>query len=133
MEYGTSAYRVMRWKLSPNGREVASRETLERGTTMARNPTTAAILDGKCYFMANTGIEDLKDSKIVDPEMLEPCICSLAAEVITDLLSCYRIVGNSYLGIASGSLVIRKRPPSTISVTAASEPPIPLLLYNFTQ
>jgi hypothetical protein len=67
VEYGTGAYRVMRWKLSPNGREATSSETMERGTTMVRNPTTGAILDGKFYFMANTGIDNLKDSKIADP------------------------------------------------------------------
>jgi sugar lactone lactonase YvrE len=72
VEYGTGAYRVMRWKLSPNGREVTSSETLERGTTMVRDPTTGAIFDGKFYFMASTGIENLKDSKIVDPKKLEP-------------------------------------------------------------
>jgi sugar lactone lactonase YvrE len=72
VEYGTGAYRLMRWKLSPNGREVTSSETLERGTKMVRNPTTGAILDGKFYFMTNTGIENLKDWKIADPEKLEP-------------------------------------------------------------
>jgi hypothetical protein len=39
---------------------------------MVRNPTTGAIFDGRFYFMANTGIENLKDSKIVDPKKLEP-------------------------------------------------------------
>jgi sugar lactone lactonase YvrE len=72
VEYGTGAYRVMRWQLSPDGREATSNETLERGTTMVRNPTTGAILDGKFYFMANTGIDNLKDSKIADPGKLEP-------------------------------------------------------------
>ena len=48
-----------------------SSETLERGTTMVRNPTTGAILDGKFYFMANTGIANLKDSKIADPKKLD--------------------------------------------------------------
>jgi sugar lactone lactonase YvrE len=72
VEYGTGAYRVMRWKLSPNGREATSSETLERGTTMVRNPTTGAILDGNFYFIANTGIDNLKDSKVADPEKLEP-------------------------------------------------------------
>jgi hypothetical protein len=72
VEYGTGAYRVMRWQLSPNGREATSSETLERGTTMVRNPTTGAILDGKFYFMANTGIDNLKESKIADPGKLEP-------------------------------------------------------------
>jgi sugar lactone lactonase YvrE len=72
VEYGTGAYRVMRWKLSPDGREARSCETLERGTAMVRNPTTGAILDGKFYFMANTGIENLDDGKIADPAKLEP-------------------------------------------------------------
>jgi sugar lactone lactonase YvrE len=72
VEYGTGAYRVMRWRLSANGREATSRETLERGTQMVRNPTTGAILDANFYFMANTGIENLVDSKILDPGKLEP-------------------------------------------------------------
>jgi sugar lactone lactonase YvrE len=72
IEYGTGAYRVMRWKLSPDGREVRSSEVLERGTEMVRNPTTGAILDGKLYFMANTGIENLTDGMIADPGKLEP-------------------------------------------------------------
>ena len=66
------AYRLMRWKLSSDGREVRSSETLERGTEMVRNPTTGAILDGKFYFIANTGIANLDDGKIVDPTKLEP-------------------------------------------------------------
>lgn len=72
VEYGTGAYRVMRWMLSPDGGTVKSSETLERGTEMVRDPTTGVILDGKFYFMANTGIENLKDSKIDDPAKLEP-------------------------------------------------------------
>ncbi len=72
VEYGSGAYRVMRWKLSPDGREVTFSETLERGTAMVRNPTTGAIFDGRFYFMANTGIENLKNSKIVDPKKLAP-------------------------------------------------------------
>jgi len=72
VEYGTGAYRVMRWKLSPDGREVSSSEVLERGTEMVRNPTTGAILDGKFYFMANTGIQNLDDGTIADPAKLEP-------------------------------------------------------------
>jgi len=71
IEYGTGAYRVMRWKLSPDGREVRSSQTLERGTEMVRNPTTGTILDGDFYFMANTGIENLADGRIADPAKLE--------------------------------------------------------------
>src|SRR5215471_16854982 len=72
IEYGTAAYRVMRWRLSPDGREVKSGEVLERGTDLVRFPTTGAILDGKLYFMANTGIANLEDGKVVDPAKLEP-------------------------------------------------------------
>jgi hypothetical protein len=72
VQYGTGAYRVMRWKLSPDGRDVMSGDTLERGTEMVRNPTTGAILDDNFYFMANTGIENLDDGRIVDPAKLEP-------------------------------------------------------------
>jgi hypothetical protein len=72
VQYGTGAYRVMRWKLSTDGREVRSAQTLEQGTEMVRNPTTGAILDGKFYFMANTGMENLHDGKIVNPAKLEP-------------------------------------------------------------
>jgi hypothetical protein len=72
IEYGTGAYRVMRWKLSPDGLEVTSSATLERGTEMVRNPTTGAILDENLYFMANTGIENLDDGKIADPAKLAP-------------------------------------------------------------
>lgn len=72
VEYGTGAYRVMRWKLSPDGREVRSRQTLERGTEMVRNPTTGAILGTNFYFMTNTGLENPHDGKITDPAKLEP-------------------------------------------------------------
>jgi hypothetical protein len=72
VEYGTGEYRVVRWKLSPDGSEARSGETLERGTTMVRDPTTGAILEGKFYFMANTGIENLVDGRIADPAKLEP-------------------------------------------------------------
>jgi hypothetical protein len=58
--------------LSLNGRAARSSEALERGTKMVRHPTTGAILDGKFYFMANTGIRNLKDWKIADLEKLEP-------------------------------------------------------------
>jgi hypothetical protein len=78
VEYGTGAYRVVRWKLSADGGEVSSSETLERGTEMVRNPTTGAILDGKFYFMANTGIANLENGKI-DPKKLE----SLQIAVLT--------------------------------------------------
>src|SRR5215469_6331701 len=78
IEYGTAEYRVMRWKLTQDGREVKSSEVLERGTDMVSNPTTGAIWDGKLYYMANTGLRNLEDGKIIDPARLEPlCIAVL--------------------------------------------------------
>jgi len=72
VEYGTGTFRLMRWKLSADGSKVTSSEVLERGTEMVRDPTTGSIWDGKFYFMANTGIENLNDGKIVDRTKLEP-------------------------------------------------------------
>ena len=72
VEYGTGAYRVMRWRLSPDDRTVVSSEVLERGTDLVNNPTTGAIFEGNFYFMANTGIQNLENDKIVDESKLEP-------------------------------------------------------------
>jgi hypothetical protein len=72
VQYGTGTYRVARWQLSPDGLRVASTEVLERGTQFVSDPTTGAILNGKFYFIANTGIYNLKDDKIADPKKLEP-------------------------------------------------------------
>ena len=72
VQYGTGAFRVMRWKLSADGRSVTNSEVLERGTEMVDDPTTGAILDDKFYFMANTGIYNLEDDKVIDPAKLEP-------------------------------------------------------------
>ena len=62
----------MRWRLSPDGLRVTSSEILEYGTPLVSFPTTGAIADGKFYFIANTGIANLRDDKVIDPEKLEP-------------------------------------------------------------
>ena len=73
VQYGTGAFRVMRWKLSPDKSKVAASKVLERGTEMVRDPTTGAIYDDKFYFMANTGIDNLdRSGKIVDHAKLQP-------------------------------------------------------------
>lgn len=79
VQYGTGAYRVMRWKLSPEARRVTSSETLEYGTELVSDPTTGAILGDNFYFMANTGISNLEDDKIVDPARLEPVHIAVVA------------------------------------------------------
>jgi hypothetical protein len=72
VQYGTGEYRVMRWKLSPDGRKAMSSETLEYGTDLVNDPTTGAILGDNFYFIANTGIYNLEDDRIVDPAKIEP-------------------------------------------------------------
>jgi hypothetical protein len=72
VQYGTGTYRVMRWKLSPDGRKVVASETLEYRTSLVSDPTTGAILGDNFYFMANTGIYNLDNDKVVDPAKLEP-------------------------------------------------------------
>ena len=72
VQYGTGAFRVVRWPLSRDGQRVTSAEILERGTSLVSFPTTGAIVDGRFYFIANTGIGNLNDDQIVDPGKLEP-------------------------------------------------------------
>ena len=72
IQYGTGSFRVMQWRLSNDGRRVTESEVLERGTNFVKDPTTGAIFQGKFYFMANTGIDNLRDDQIVDESKLEP-------------------------------------------------------------
>ena len=81
VQYGTAAFRIMRWHLAKDGQSVESSEVLERGTEMVKDPTTAAIFEGKLYYMANTGIDNLQNDRIVDASRLEPVkIAVLALE-----------------------------------------------------
>ena len=79
VQYGTAAYRVMRWSLAKDGRAVAASEVLERGTELVDDPTTGAIFQGNFYFMANTGIDNLENDKIVDESKLEPVHIAVVA------------------------------------------------------
>jgi hypothetical protein len=72
VQYGTGEYRVMRWKLSPDGHSVTASEVLEYRSDLTGDPTTGAILGDKFYFIANTGIYNLEDDKIGDASKLEP-------------------------------------------------------------
>jgi DNA-binding beta-propeller fold protein YncE len=72
VQYGTGTFRVMRWQLSPDGLRVAATQVLEYRTPLVKDPTTGAIDGGKFYYIANTGIDNLQDDKIVDPKKLEP-------------------------------------------------------------
>jgi SMP-30/Gluconolactonase/LRE-like region len=81
VQYGNGPYRVARWRLSPDGLKVVSTDVFEYRTPLISFPTTGAILGGKFYFIANTGIANYKDGKVVNPSKLEPInIAVLALE-----------------------------------------------------
>jgi hypothetical protein len=72
VQYGTGKYRVMRWRLSRDGRRVTQSEVLEYRTPLVDDPTTGAIYRDVFYFIANSGINNLRDDKISDPAKLAP-------------------------------------------------------------
>jgi hypothetical protein len=72
VQYGAGAFRVMRWRLSPDGLRVTFSEVLEYRSPLVSFPTTGAIAEGKFYYIANTGIGNLGHDKIIDPAKLEP-------------------------------------------------------------
>jgi hypothetical protein len=72
VQYGNGPYRVARWRLSADGLKVSSTEVFEYRTPLISFPTTGAIMNGKFYFIANTGIGNYKDGNVVDPRKLEP-------------------------------------------------------------
>jgi sugar lactone lactonase YvrE len=72
VQYGTGAYRVVRWRLSDVAGNVRSSELLEYRSSLVSFPTTGALVGADFYFLANTGIGNLKDGRIVDRAKLEP-------------------------------------------------------------
>jgi hypothetical protein len=72
VQYGTGAHRVMHWQLSPDAARVRSSDVLEYRTPLVDFPTTGAVVGDTFYFIANTGIGNLQDGRIVDPAKLEP-------------------------------------------------------------
>ena len=71
LQYGAGAYRAMRWHLAADGLHVASARMLEYRTALVKNPTTGAVVGSDFYFMANTGIDNLRDGHIADRTKLE--------------------------------------------------------------
>jgi len=64
--------RVAQFRLSPDGVRVTEVHVLESRSHLATLPTTGAIRDGNFYFISNSGVDNFKDNKIVDPSKLEP-------------------------------------------------------------
>lgn len=79
VQYGTGAYRVMRWRLSADTQQVTSSEVLEYRTDLVKFPTTGAVVNDEFYFIANTGIDNLQDGRIVDRTKLEPIRIAVVA------------------------------------------------------
>ena len=59
--------------------KVTACEILEHRTDLVSNPTTSAVLGDNFYFIANTGIYNLEDDRIVDPAKLEPVHIAVVA------------------------------------------------------
>ena len=78
VQTGTAAPRVVRWRLSPDGGRVIDTKVLEQGTSLVSDPTTGAIRGRGFYYIANTGIANYDDGKIVDPAKLEPVHIAVA-------------------------------------------------------
>ena len=72
VQYGTGAFRLARFPLSPGGFGVSGTDVLEYRSPLRTAPTTGAIVGNKLYFLANTGINNLEGDKIADPQRLEP-------------------------------------------------------------
>jgi sugar lactone lactonase YvrE len=72
VQYGTGLHRVMRWRLSADARTVRSSDVLEYRTDLVSFPTTGAIVGNDFYFLANTGIGNLRNGQIADRTKLEP-------------------------------------------------------------
>ncbi len=72
VQYGNGPYRVARWSLSSDGVSVVSTDVFEYRTSLISFPTTGAIMGRNFYFIANTGIANYIDGKIIDPSKLEP-------------------------------------------------------------
>ena len=71
LQYGAGAYRAMQWHMAADGLHVVSAEMLEYRTPLVEEPTTGAIVGSNFYFMANTGIENLRGGHIADRTRLE--------------------------------------------------------------
>ena len=67
------------FRLSVDGLRVTQTETLEHRTPLVDFATTGAIAGENFYFIANIGIGNLKDDKIIDPKKLEPIHIAVVA------------------------------------------------------
>lgn len=72
VQNGLGSARVARFRLSPDGLRVTELLILEYRSPLVALPTTGAINDGNFYFISNSGVDNFKNNKIIDPAKLEP-------------------------------------------------------------
>jgi len=64
--------RIAVFQLSSDERRVTGVTPLEYKSPLVQLPTTGAIAASQFYFISNTGVDNFKDGKIVDPAKLVP-------------------------------------------------------------
>jgi hypothetical protein len=72
VQYGTGAFRVARFQLAEGSFQGTGTDILEYRSPLVSDPTTGVIVGKNFYFIANTGIDNLDEGKIIDPGKLEP-------------------------------------------------------------
>ena len=68
VQYGTGAFRLARFQLAEGGFQVSATDVLEYRSPLVKDPTTGTIVGKNFYFIANTGIYNLDEGKIIDRE-----------------------------------------------------------------
>lgn len=73
VQHGGSSGRVLRLRLSPDGRTISSFEEVVARYPVFDMPTTAAIIGDRLYLIANSQLRRLgDDGRIENPETLQP-------------------------------------------------------------
>jgi sugar lactone lactonase YvrE len=72
IQNGVMTPRVARYKLTPDGRDIASFEVLERRNPAFDGITTGAIADGVFYYMANPQTDKVAEGRLKPNAQLNP-------------------------------------------------------------
>ena len=72
IQNGVMTPRVVRYRLTPDGKDIAKFEVLERRNPLFDGITTGAMADGAYYFMANTQLDKVAGGRIRRGAQLNP-------------------------------------------------------------
>jgi sugar lactone lactonase YvrE len=72
IQNGVMTHRVVRYRLTPDLKDIASFEVLERRNPLFDGITTGAIADGGFYFMANTQLDKVTGGRIKPGAQFNP-------------------------------------------------------------